>query len=215
MLFLPNPGDLVLDIGANDGAEAVVWAAAVGPTGRVWAVEPHPEAFLKTEAALKTAATLLRYAVTDMDTAITGDGLVTLYTGPNSKHSSLLESNVIGDVVPVRVPAITLDTLVSWMPRVPEWVKIDAQGAEAAILSAATETLDARRSSWVVEIWPNGLRAMGASLADVLEPFQSRGYVPSIIGRSGVRGWDAIYAACASIPDRFGAAVDVLMVPGA
>ncbi len=40
---LIDPGDTVVDAGANVGYMTVLAAAAAGPTGRVVAFEPHPE----------------------------------------------------------------------------------------------------------------------------------------------------------------------------
>src|SRR5207302_1543398 len=41
LALITKPGDLVLDVGANEGYHTVVAARLVGPTGRVIAVEPQ------------------------------------------------------------------------------------------------------------------------------------------------------------------------------
>ena len=43
---LVKPGDTVLDIGANIGALTLPLSDMVGPTGRVFAFEPHPQNFM-------------------------------------------------------------------------------------------------------------------------------------------------------------------------
>lgn len=43
--YEPEPGDVIVDVGAGVGTETYVLARAVGPAGQVIAVEPHPETF--------------------------------------------------------------------------------------------------------------------------------------------------------------------------
>jgi FkbM family methyltransferase len=44
-LYKPQPGDTIVDIGAGRGEDAFAFSRAVGPGGRVWALEPHPVSF--------------------------------------------------------------------------------------------------------------------------------------------------------------------------
>ena len=43
--FSPKPGDVIVDIGAGRGEDVYAFSRAVGGTGRVWAIEPHPTSF--------------------------------------------------------------------------------------------------------------------------------------------------------------------------
>jgi len=45
-LYKPAAGDVIVDVGAGRGEDVFVFSRAVGETGRVWAVEPHPVSFL-------------------------------------------------------------------------------------------------------------------------------------------------------------------------
>ncbi len=45
-VYKPQPGDVIVDIGAGRGEDVFAFSRAVGPQGRVWAVEPHPVSFL-------------------------------------------------------------------------------------------------------------------------------------------------------------------------
>lgn len=45
-VYKPNAGDLIVDIGAGRGEDVFAFSQAVGPKGRVWAIEPHPVSFL-------------------------------------------------------------------------------------------------------------------------------------------------------------------------
>jgi FkbM family methyltransferase len=57
-LYKPRPGDTIVDIGAGRGEDVFAFARAVGPAGRVWAIEPHPVSF----AALDRLCDLNRLA---------------------------------------------------------------------------------------------------------------------------------------------------------
>jgi FkbM family methyltransferase len=57
-LYKPRAGDAIVDIGAGRGEDVFAFSRAVGPTGRVWAIEPHPVSF----AALRRMCELNRLA---------------------------------------------------------------------------------------------------------------------------------------------------------
>ena len=44
-LYKPRAGDTIVDIGAGRGEDVFAFSRAVGPGGRVWAIEPHPVSF--------------------------------------------------------------------------------------------------------------------------------------------------------------------------
>jgi FkbM family methyltransferase len=44
-VYKPRPGDVVVDIGAGRGEDVFAFSRAVGPSGRVVAIEPHPVSF--------------------------------------------------------------------------------------------------------------------------------------------------------------------------
>jgi FkbM family methyltransferase len=43
--YKPKPGDVIVDVGAGRGEDVFAFSRAVGPEGRVWAIEPHPVSF--------------------------------------------------------------------------------------------------------------------------------------------------------------------------
>jgi FkbM family methyltransferase len=52
-LYRPKPGDVIIDIGAGDGSDLPAFSRAVGPNGRVVAVEAHPRTALLLERMRK------------------------------------------------------------------------------------------------------------------------------------------------------------------
>lgn len=177
-----RPGDGVLDVGCNEGGYAKVYADKVGPTGYVRGIEPHAGACAKAREHTKDRPWMTVQQVAlgappvDPGPQFSIRGL--LWSSSNSKQASMEKANCQG--VPEAQPVVitTLDLVVAPLPAPPRLIKIDAQGSEARILRGATETLDAMTSIWVVEIWQPGLEAMGATVEDVLQPFEWRGYVP-------------------------------------
>lgn len=45
-VYKPSAGDVIVDIGAGRGEDVYAFSKAVGSTGKVWAIEPHPVSFL-------------------------------------------------------------------------------------------------------------------------------------------------------------------------
>lgn len=197
----------MLDIGAHDGTYAEVFAKAVGPTGRVWAVEPHPVSW---EAA---TARLARYPwVTVLHAAVTHVPMVVEFWSDDAdrRRSSRWAGNRLADGPMHRVPGQTLDDLVRLMGHV-DWIKVDAQGGEADIVTGASDTLEARQASWCLEVWPEGLRAAGATVRDVIEPFTARGYQPWLDRRSYAGRVDELVGLCER--KRGHGAADVIFTP--
>jgi FkbM family methyltransferase len=47
--YTPQPGDVVLDVGAGAGNATLLFSRLIGPEGRVVAMEPHPDTFALLE----------------------------------------------------------------------------------------------------------------------------------------------------------------------
>lgn len=164
------PGDGAIDIGANVGSITTQLAKAVGPAGHVLAVEPDARA----------AATCARVCqpwpwVTVTQLAVTARaGSVPLYVSKDSTQDSLAAANVATVSDTVEVACDTLDAMAAAVPQLSA-IKIDAQGAEGAILAGAVETLQRPGVTWMVEVWPAGLLACGSSVAEVVRLFSDAG----------------------------------------
>src|SRR5579862_5248004 len=44
-VYQPRAGDVIVDVGAGKGEDTIAFSRAVGPSGRVLAIEAHPEVF--------------------------------------------------------------------------------------------------------------------------------------------------------------------------
>jgi FkbM family methyltransferase len=129
---LLRPGMRCLDIGANYGVFSLTCAKQVGPAGRVWSFEPTP-------GTAEFLATSIRengfQNVSLMPMALSrASGTAKLVTHADSEHNFLSE-DVNGDDRFEIVDVKTLDELAREQGlEAIDFVKMDAEGAETAIL---------------------------------------------------------------------------------
>jgi len=167
-----QPGDVVVDIGANVGDYTSVAASLVGGTGHVYAVEPGPDnaALLNDRFRAHGNVTVIPAAVVDHT------GTVPLFLDRrDGRRHSLASGNVGKAGGSVEVRGISLDEVFSRLSRL-KVIKIDAQGAEHQILRGAQTVLRALKPTLILELWPQGLVNLGATARRVLESLDAAGY---------------------------------------
>lgn len=102
--YRPGPGDVVVDVGAGVGEEAVTFSKLVGPKGRVVSIEAHPETFACLEETVRRSGldnvTPVWCAVAD------ADGTMSIGESDNHLANSVMTG---GEGRPV--PARSLDSL--------------------------------------------------------------------------------------------------------
>jgi FkbM family methyltransferase len=152
-----RPGDQVLDAGANVGIYSLFLSRAVGPTGRVVAVEPDPDnlEFLRFNLKINGCGN-----VTVCPCALgTSSGTVELYQVDDHRGNlSLADLGKTGRSIPVtqRRGGDVLAEL-GLRPRV---AKIDVEGAEPQVLEGLGYTPEVI----IFEFVPHQLQALGNRL---------------------------------------------------
>lgn len=147
------PGACVFDVGANKGQMALIFASLVGPTGRVVAIEPAPAEF----ACLARNVELNRLSYVRAMNAAAADKAGTLpftYSAARptqGKLANVERSYVIPDADTIAVPSVTLDSLRSTEPP-PALIKIDCEGAAAAVLRGARQIIAASHPMIYLEL---------------------------------------------------------------
>lgn len=129
-----NSGDVFYDIGSHVGFFSILGSRCVGPGGQVYAFEPAPHNVdkLRRHIAINNARNIGVFAAAVSDTA----GEAFFDFGPSTSMGKLSAS---GDA---RVETITLDAHIEQRGlRPPTCIKIDVEGAEAAVLRGAKRTL--------------------------------------------------------------------------
>jgi len=145
-----HSGTRVLDIGAQSGFYSLLLSRLVGPEGMVFAFEPLPANFRVLEENLRLNSIqnvmIRREAVSDFSGNISFDfprEEVSLIAGP------VLPSDNLGTF---QVPAISLDDFFRQIGQPIQFIKMDVEGAETAVLRGAVQTLKAFHPSMVVEL---------------------------------------------------------------
>ena len=142
-VYTPKPGDVIVDVGAGRGEDVYAFSRAVGPTGRVLAVEPHPITFTSLqqlcEAHVLQNVVAVRCACVDVTSSLHIETLPTW------------ESNYVRDISSTTshpVDGVTLDDLLDHhhIDRV-DFVKMNIEGAERRALPGCRKVL--RRARYV------------------------------------------------------------------
>jgi protein O-GlcNAc transferase len=136
---LLQPGQQIIDIGANFGVYALSMAQTVGPTGRVWAFEPASST--AAMLAQSIAANEFGHVVLEQCALSSASGTLRLALNDNSELNALVRGPAPSGASE-EVKVSTLDECLErhgW--RDIAFVKIDAEGEERNILSGGKRFL--------------------------------------------------------------------------
>jgi FkbM family methyltransferase len=142
-----------VDVGAHVGFYALQMALWTGPEGRIIAFEPNPaaRAVLTANVALNRLASRIT-----IESAAAGaePGTADLFHGTETTGLSRLGApnpdSVSGP--PVRVPVVTLDDYCARSGVRPDWLLVDAEGADLLVLEGAARLLRDTPVGVVVEM---------------------------------------------------------------
>jgi FkbM family methyltransferase len=135
VLELVRPGMVCWDVGAHVGFYTLLFAELVGPLGKVCAFEPLPlnVDLLRRHVEMNGYGNVRIFpcALADFD------GEASFDPGPNPSMGSIAASGSL------RVPCARADSLLAGGEvEAPDVIKIDVEGAEAALLRGASRTLE-------------------------------------------------------------------------
>ena len=159
-----KPGAVALDVGANVGAYSLLLAQWAGPSGSVYAFEPAPDAFdglVRHIAMNDLGATVspVRAAVSD---APSESRFVVSSTAGEGRLAASAEERERA----ITVPVTTIDEFCARERVAPDFIKIDVEGSETAVLRGARETLRRCRDAAVfVEVHPSVWPRIGTTRA--------------------------------------------------
>jgi FkbM family methyltransferase len=189
---LIRPGQVILDIGANIGYYTLLFSQQVGSSGLVFAFEPDPQSFQLLQKNIfvnnikNTSIFQLAVADEEKDQTLYRDRF-------NNLDHRIVKPDWESEAV--RIRSICLDSFYSQCsPRLPDFIKMDIQGAEGYALEGMKNLL-AQSGNLILltEFWPAGLNqggygaeiflrkltSLGFSLSDTLD--QSTGSAPATI----------------------------------
>jgi FkbM family methyltransferase len=136
-----RPGAFCVDVGANHGYYTMLLADAVGPHGRVLALEPNP-ALAELLALTLEVNGFERRALVAQQAATDGGARTARLVIPRRRGAcaTICRAPSAADAV-IEVDAASIDDLTATWPRV-DLIKIDAEGAEPAIWRGMRRTID-------------------------------------------------------------------------
>lgn len=202
-----KPGDVVLDIGANIGAHTLPFAKLVGRDGRVFAFEPTQYAYekLRRNVQINPAISAGIELVHAMLARETGAPVAAqIYSSwPLHEEPGLHEQHRGRLMSTADAAVITLDDFVRGkeIGRI-DFVKLDVDGNEAAVLAGAVDTLRRFRPRVLMEWAPYLFDGESAAMEQVLRNFLDLGYCPKV--PSGRRPLPKTLEALNSMVPRYG-----------
>lgn len=177
-------GQVAYDVGAHVGYYSVVMARVVGPAGRVLAIEPTPA----TCALLRQS--VAKFPNVDVHEAAAGDrdGDVELKDfGPTHAAFNSIKGLRHTDHAAreasagrLRVSQITLDEMCDKTGFAPDFVKIDVESAESAVIAGMERLLSTVRPTIAVELgdFPHLQKAGVASSRGIIDLLGRHSYRP-------------------------------------
>lgn len=150
---LVQPGDVVLDIGANIGAHTLVFSNLVGPTGTVLAFEPQRLIYYMLCSNVVTNGII---NTTCLQNAVGSEiGRIDVpefdFSRPNNFGALELDQNDAGVSQGVQKFSVKLTTIDSFnLPRC-AFVKIDVEGMETKVILGARDTIKRLKPMLYVE----------------------------------------------------------------
>jgi FkbM family methyltransferase len=171
-----KPGMIAIDIGANFGYYSLLLADLVGPAGKLVAVEPNPHAISKLRDSLALNGFSGRSRIIEAAAGASADGSVNLYATLNEpKNATLVPDgfNVDSKIARIStVPLWTAEHIAHEFGRV-DFIKIDAEGAEEAIIKGLGPVLQRHGPDLVLEFNAARYKDARRFLAEVSSHYSS------------------------------------------
>ncbi len=176
-------GGNILDVGANIGYTAVLFAKVLSPGFRVYAFEPEERNFKMLQTSLNERG--LTGKVSPIHAAVgdkAGTAELWLNEGHHADHRMITQTfqGITGSRRETQqVPVLRLDDFcaqeLSGQPI--RFIKIDVQGFEESVCRGMTGVLATNLNAIIgLEYYPSGIRELGFNPANILTFFQEKGY---------------------------------------
>jgi FkbM family methyltransferase len=190
-----RPGMTFIDVGAHVGLLTLAGARAVGPGGKVLAIEPVPICCELLNRALAINGLQGRVEVKCQAAGARRDRCK-FFVGTVLGHSSLIREGLLSaGATEIEVDVVPLDEVVPRGERV-DLIKIDVEGAELAVLEGMRRVIsDSPELAIIAEFGPSHLRATQVAPEAWFSAFRNFGFDAFVI--------DELTAEClpASLPN--------------
>ncbi len=169
-----QPGNTVLDIGANIGYYTLIAARRVGPQGKVYAFEPDPANFRllqkNVEANGYRNVVLVNKAVSNKN------GSIRLYLNPSNRGDHRVYDSKDGRPS-LEIETVSLGHFFKPLDKKIHFIKMDIQGAEALALEGMKGLIRGNKGlKLVTEFSPASLKLAGSRPESYLKSLKSLGF---------------------------------------
>ena len=144
-------GGVFYDVGANAGFFSAFAARIAGETGRVVAFDPLDENCSSVREQLEINGYVARAAIRK-EAVSDSIGSATFNVGGEGDLMGKLGAPREHQTKTITVPTVTLDSVLLTGERRPTLLKVDVEGAEAAVLRGAAKLFEAPLPCWIIEI---------------------------------------------------------------
>lgn len=176
--YLVEPGDTVVDVGANVGVYTKVLSDLVGPAGRVVSMEPMPQTFSilahNVRSLDMTNVRTVNAAASDHEATVTMEVPRYRAAGEDYYQAHIVSGGDDGrsgtENRRVQARAVTLDSIVGGLGPV-TFVKCDVEGHELACITGSRSLVRGHRPVWLIEVSedPDVPGSSGSRLFELLE----------------------------------------------
>jgi FkbM family methyltransferase len=175
--YTPKAGDVVWDAGANAGTTAYSLAQMVGPTGKVYAFEPDDTNY---EFLLRNMELHKVTNVVPIKAALSGKTGTALFCMDGTICAGLSDAVwFTASKRNVEVETLTFKDACDKLGSVPNYVKMDIEGAELDVIAGAQEYLKGHRVNFAIE----SNHIVGGELTSAP--------LDLIFGKAGYRAWSS------------------------
>jgi FkbM family methyltransferase len=185
-------GDILFDVGTEQGWCNLLYADMVGPTNMVL-IEPTKEFWPNIKATWERNYHYPPMACyPGLISDITNSKIRTFTPWPAAAQGDLIDRNKYEYLHAhnVEIPQLTIDDLVDRSGIIPNAVTIDVEGAELLVLRGAEDILQEHRPLVWASLHDDLLeRDYNATIEDVHTFMESLGYTPTFLGKDHEQHW--------------------------
>lgn len=181
-----KPGMVVLDIGANIGYYALIEAQLVGPSGKVYAVEPILSNFLRMERNI--VSNRYQNIISAIPCAISSkSGIAQILETQEPDVSTMIFNKGLASDIAVRdritigakrwldVPTFTVDDFMGG--REVDFIRMDVEGSEYEIVKGMDKTIRLSPDCWMfIEVHSSLFADRRCMVAEMVERLWSMGF---------------------------------------
>ena len=187
-MHLIRPGMTCLDVGANLGYYALLFAQLTNGMGDVYAFEPSPEEVerLRRNISLNPFQNIRIHALALTD--VTGKiGITERRKGGNTRIAAT-DGEAVHDIDGMRLDRFVSSEKIASI----QLMKIDVEGAEVKFLKGGLDTISRLTPVMIIELNPRALARFGNRIPDIQELLQNRQYRLYRLSRRGLIKFDGM-----------------------